>query len=252
MKKKIAAFLTAGLLIISGCGETGAVDNRQGSTNAVDAALQSQMEKEDQKNKEETNKDTVTETTGAEAVTEVAEQASTEGTTIQEKTEAVTEAKTAEGMTEAVTEAATASVDASTGKDKDKGYLSDPDPSVDVDLTVMGKDMVYATVYDMMAHPDDYVGKVIKAKGVYTAGWFDGTERWYHYCLIEDAAACCQQGLEFTWDDGNHDLSEFPADGTLIEVEGVFEIYKDFEDDPYTYCQLADASMVVTENEQNQ
>ncbi|MBR4994032.1 MAG: hypothetical protein IKY04_07250, partial [Lachnospiraceae bacterium] len=33
------------------------------------------------------------------------------------------------------------------------------DPSVDYDLTVMGKDMVYATVFQMVTNPNDYIGK---------------------------------------------------------------------------------------------
>ena len=93
------------------------------------------------------------------------------------------------------------------------------------------------------------MGKKIKIEGVYTNGYYDVTDKWYHYCFISDAAACCQQGLEFTWDDGSHELDEFPTDGSEIVVTGVFEIYKDSEDDVYTYCQLADASLeVVNEN----
>ncbi|MEE1071351.1 MAG: hypothetical protein U0L26_03005, partial [Cellulosilyticum sp.] len=36
---------------------------------------------------------------------------------------------------------------------------------VDYDLTEMGADMVYATVYGMMVEPDTYVGKRIKMRG---------------------------------------------------------------------------------------
>ncbi len=129
--------------------------------------------------------------------------------------------------------------------------LQEPDPNVDVDLTVMGKDMVYATVYQMMCYPDEYIGKKIKANGTYTACWYEETSKWYTYCLIKDALACCQQGLEFTWEDGSHDISEFPEEGTDIEIIGTFRVYKDFEEDEVQYCELADATMTILDENSN-
>jgi hypothetical protein len=228
MKRNICCIITAAMLLMSGCSGSGSTGTRQGSTNNVESAIQSQIAKE------EGEKVVVDDSKGSMEVLPASEDtsANTETYTTEQTTEATT-------ATEAITEAASE-------EDKNK-LLGDPDPNVDVDLTVMGSDMVYATVYDMMAHPDDYIGKKIKIKGAYTSGWYDETAKWYHYCFIKDAAACCQQGLEFTWDDGSHEIEEFPEDGSEIEVEGIFETYKDFEDDPYQYCQLADASLVVLE-----
>ena len=39
------------------------------------------------------------------------------------------------------------------------------DGEVDYDLTIMGPDMVYATVYQMMIDPMTYVGKSFKIRG---------------------------------------------------------------------------------------
>ena len=42
-----------------------------------------------------------------------------------------------------------------------------PVDGIDYDLTTMGSDMIYATVYLMMTDPDQFEGKMIKMKGQY-------------------------------------------------------------------------------------
>lgn len=224
MKKKTLTLIAVGMMcLMTACGDSGKASSRQGSTNQVENAIQSQIEIEN-------GKAVVDDNPGG---------ASTQATEEQVVKQAPTEQVTTE---QPVSEDTTASTEAVI--DESKG---EPDPNVDIDLSVMGSDMIYATVYDMMAHPENYVGKTIKIEGDYTNGYYEPTDKWYHYCFISDAAACCQQGLEFTWDDGSHELDEFPADGARILVEGTFETYKDFEDDQFTYCQLADASLTVVD-----
>ncbi len=119
------------------------------------------------------------------------------------------------------------------------------DANVDYDLTRMGSDMVYATVYQLMVNPDDYVGKTIKMNGLYYATYYEPTDQYYHYCIIEDAAACCAQGLEFVWGDGSHVYpDEYPVENAEIIVTGVFETYQE-EGDSNLYCQLKDATMEI-------
>ena len=114
---------------------------------------------------------------------------------------------------------------------------------VDIDLTQMGSDMVYATVYQMMVNPDSYVGKTIKMSGNYSVSWYDATSKYYHFVIIRDAAACCAQGIEFVWDDGKHVYpDEYPSEGDEIEVTGVFETYTE-EGDSSLYCRLKDATL---------
>lgn len=115
--------------------------------------------------------------------------------------------------------------------------------SVDYDLTAMSSDMVYATVYQMMADPDAYTGKTFRMAGVYYTTYYEPAAQYYHYCIIQDATACCAQGLEFVWGDGSHAYpDEYPAEGTEIVVQGTFETYTD-EGDSYRYCRLKDASL---------
>ena len=116
---------------------------------------------------------------------------------------------------------------------------------IDYDLTKMNSDMVYATVYQMMMDPEQYVGKVCKIDGLYYAGQDENTGNYYHYCIITDALACCAQGLEFVWGDGSHKYpDEYPADQTPVIVQGTFETYQEPGDDT-VYCRLANAEMQI-------
>lgn len=114
---------------------------------------------------------------------------------------------------------------------------------IDIDLIGMGSDMVYATVYQFLADPNTYVGKTIRMQGKYSSLWYEATEQYYHYVIIEDALACCASGIEFVWEDGTHIYpDEYPENGDMIEVVGVFETYYD-EVDECLYCRLRDAAL---------
>ena len=97
--------------------------------------------------------------------------------------------------------------------------------AIDVDLTAMSSTMVYAEVYNILTNPDEYFGKIIKMSGPYYASYYDVTGQFYHYVIIEDAAACCQQGLEFIWSGKHNYPDDYPEDNVKIEVAGAFEQY---------------------------
>ena len=116
------------------------------------------------------------------------------------------------------------------------------DGEVDYDLTVMGADMVYATVYQMMIDPKSYIGKSFKIRGNYYSSYSKDKDVYYHFCMIKDAAACCAQGLELLWADEKMNRHEnCPEEDALVTVEGVFEIY---EEGPNTYGRIKDAKIV--------
>lgn len=116
----------------------------------------------------------------------------------------------------------------------------DPDTSVDVDLTVMNSNMVYAEVYNMMSQPADYIDKTIKMRGIYTVFEDEESKQVYYSCIIQDATACCSQGIEFVPEDlqGFREAGYEPGDE--ITVEGTFEIYPDGD---YLYAVLCDARL---------
>ncbi|ETO97685.1 hypothetical protein HMPREF1495_0880 [Lachnoanaerobaculum sp. MSX33] len=116
------------------------------------------------------------------------------------------------------------------------------DGDIDYDLTVMGADMVYATVYQMMIDPKSYIGKSFKIRGNYYSSYSNDKDVYYHFCMIKDAAACCAQGLEILWADEKMNRHEnCPEEDTLVTVEGVFETY---EEGPNTYGRIKDAKIV--------
>ena len=114
----------------------------------------------------------------------------------------------------------------------------------DVDLTALSSTMVYSEVYNMMTEPDDYIGKTVKMSGqfsVYQMLDEDGNPvegaPVYYACVIADATACCQQGLEFVLDNPD----DYPAEaGTEITVEGVFKTYYEEQN---MYCHLVNAHL---------
>lgn len=120
-----------------------------------------------------------------------------------------------------------------------QGTVNAPEASVDVDLSVMDSDMIYATVYQMMSDPEQYVGKTFRIEGKFYVTYDEMTKNQYYYCVIKDATECCAQGLEFVWGDGSHIYpDEYPTDGTEVIVDGTFELY--MENDS-RYCRLANA-----------
>lgn len=124
---------------------------------------------------------------------------------------------------------------------------SNNEENIDYDLTTMSSEMVYATVYQLVTYPENYIGKKVKMGGAYYVATNEEVQKNYHYVIISDATACCTQGIEFVWDDGSHVYpDEYPAEGTEVEVVGIFESYID-EDDGMQYCRLKNSSMKIIE-----
>ena len=111
---------------------------------------------------------------------------------------------------------------------------------IDVDLTQLSSTMVYSEVFNMMMSPDDYVGKIVKMQGTYTV--YDGEIRKYHACLIADATACCAQGIEFQLTQEYQYPDDYPKEGELITVIGIFDVYKEGS---YQYYQLSNAEIAA-------
>ena len=109
---------------------------------------------------------------------------------------------------------------------------------VDLDLTALSSTMVYAEVFSMMSHPDEYMGRTIKMNGPYYSSFYDETGLYYHYVVIEDATACCQQGIEFVWNGEHAYPGGYPDNQTRIEVTGTFGSYDELG--KTYYCILAD------------
>lgn len=112
--------------------------------------------------------------------------------------------------------------------------------AIDVDLTLLSSTMVYSEVYNMMCTPDDYIGKTVKMQGQFSVYHDENTGNDYFACVIADATACCQQGMEFVLEGDYSYPEDYPELGTEITVVGEFETYYEGED---MYCHLNRAQM---------
>lgn len=121
---------------------------------------------------------------------------------------------------------------------RDMTSYSEPEnEKVDYDLTVMSSTMVYSEVYNMMCYPEEYVGKTVRMMGTLADYYDEATGITYYACMIQDATACCSQGMEFSLAEGY----TYPEHGSEICVEGIFETYIE---NGQLYCKLNDSKLL--------
>lgn len=114
--------------------------------------------------------------------------------------------------------------------------------NIDVDLTGLESNIVYAQVFDMVNNPDNYTDKTVKAHGTFAHTTDESGEKDYFAVFIADASACCQQGIEFVWAGDHKYPDDYPEEGKEITVVGKFGTYTEGE---YQYCVLTDAQMTI-------
>lgn len=227
IKRIMALILVLGMILtVTGCsgGDSQTMGSRLNTENAVDKVLNqktdSVYQEEDRKSETEPATETET-TTETEPATETESSSATEPTYGQ----------VMNGDSSVIAQ-----------------YKSE---GVDVDLTLMGSDLVYATVYQMMSKPEEYEGKTIRIEGKYYASYYPVTDKYYNYCLIADALACCSQGLEFELGGDAVYPDDYPADQSEVIVTGVFETYTEEAGQTFYYCRLKDAKYeLVLEDDQ--
>ncbi len=118
------------------------------------------------------------------------------------------------------------------------------DMEVDVDLTTLSSTMVFAEVSNLMYDPIPYLGKTVRMQGEFSvdhAYTMDGEldlSKNYFYCIIEDALACCAQGLEFSLADPPAYPEGYPEEGSQITVVGTVEF---FEENGFRHLRLGNA-----------
>ncbi len=110
-----------------------------------------------------------------------------------------------------------------------------------IDLTKLSSTMVYSEVFNMMVKPENYIGKTIKMKGNFSLYHDDAKNKDYYACIIQDATACCSQGIEFITTDEFKYPDNYPAVGDIICVEGVFDTYVE---DGRSYVTLRNAKIL--------
>ncbi len=134
--------------------------------------------------------------------------------------------QTAEAVTELQTEAEPTTV-----------ALPQDLPEVDFDLSAMSQTVMYAQVYDMIYNPDQYHGKAVRMLGPVDQYVEEETGETRCVCLIQDATACCTQGIEFELSDAD---AAVPSPGSTVLVSGAFDTYMS---GPFLHCVLRDAAL---------
>ncbi len=109
---------------------------------------------------------------------------------------------------------------------------------IDLDLTAMSDTVMYSVVTDMANNPEEYMGRTIKMTGAFASMYVEEQGKTLYACLIQDATACCSQGLEF---EPTEKPDESLEQGSEITVVGVLDSY--VEDD-VTYCTLRNAVLL--------
>ena len=114
--------------------------------------------------------------------------------------------------------------------------------SVDVDLTALSSTMVYSEVLNIMTYPQTYVGKTVKMRGIFSYYHDEKTDQYYFGCIIQDATACCAQGIEFILTDDYLFPDDYPTEGEIVTVAGEFDIY---EENGLDYFTLRHSKLLV-------
>ena len=118
---------------------------------------------------------------------------------------------------------------------------AEADEAVDVDLTALSSIMVYSEVFHMVSAPEDYIGKTVKMDGVFAHFHDDATGGDYFACIVQDATACCAEGIEFVLAGEHRYPEDYPAPDQEICVVGVFDTYLE---GGQTYCTLRNARLL--------
>lgn len=133
-----------------------------------------------------------------------------------------------------------------TGEREQTAPTADTAESTFVDLTALSSTMVYAEVFAMMSSPEGYVGKTVKMQGIFSKGQLyaagslnDGGT--VFACVIQDATACCAQGIPFELAGDHTYPQDYPELGDTITVVGTFEIH---QQEGMQFCRLRDAELV--------
>ncbi len=131
--------------------------------------------------------------------------------------------------------------DVTVSADSDVSEAAAASEGIDVDLTQLSSTMVYSEVFTIMMKPESYIGKTMKMRGLYSYFHDAMTDKDYSACVIQDATACCAQGIEFVLTDDYKYPEDYPEIDEEITVTGVFDSYQEGE---YTFYTLKNARLL--------
>lgn len=118
--------------------------------------------------------------------------------------------------------------------------ISAPKTDVELDLSKMNADFVYAFIFQIIVEPEKYEGKTIRMTGTFETFYDDAPYGRHDYCIITDVLACCAQGLEFE----SAKVSSVEP-GQKITVSGTLKLRDALSPDGMEYktMRIADAAV---------
>jgi len=111
------------------------------------------------------------------------------------------------------------------------------------DLTILSSTMLSAELVNIRMNLDDYIGKTIKISGVFSAFYYEVTEKFYFNVITYmDATQCCSEGMEFILNGDYEYPDDYPEEGAEIELVGKIDSYEELG---VRYCYLAADEMKI-------
>ena len=90
----------------------------------------------------------------------------------------------------------------------------------EIDLTGLNTPSLYVAVGRMNSSPRDYEGKTIRMAGVFGSDDTKFGRRFY--CSVPDTAGCCFESVEIRTETERRWPDDYPAEGEVVTVSGVF------------------------------
>ena len=109
----------------------------------------------------------------------------------------------------------------------------------DLDFVDMNYNMISAKLFNVLIEADKYVGKTVRFRGQYFVTSDAGLDQVLHSCLIYDATACCQTGLQFMLPEGK----AYPVEHSNIEIVGKLS-YTEINGMDYFYVACDDFTLL--------
>ena len=94
--------------------------------------------------------------------------------------------------------------------------------TADIDLSFGSETIAYAVITNILEDPESYLDQKVKMPGTFRQFYSETYGMAYYVCVVSDATACCQQGMEFKLKEG---LDEYPLDGQQIILSGRVDTY---------------------------
>lgn len=232
--KKIIAMMLGMVICLTACGDSSST-KFESSSITVEEVLENGMTEAELEASDSNNSEEIS---SQEAESDSSATGTVNDSAAEDKSTA-SGLNTIESASNADSAAASGSASSDIAKAASSSSISGAE-GIDVDLTVLSSTMVYSQVYDMVYFPENYVGQTVKMEGIYTHYHDDTTGKDYYACFIQDATACCAQGIEFELTDDYVYPDDYPEEGGYVCVSGTFDIY---EEDGFTYCTLRNSTL---------